>query len=79
MANVIKNLWDKVTVYCENHEIPEEMTLLTNTEIGKLGEISGEGIEKAGKAINTTGAEITDKGFGGAGKFDLSSSKLFCI
>ena len=35
MANVIKNLWDKVTIYCENHEAPEEMRMLTNSEMIK--------------------------------------------
>ena len=52
--------------------------------IGKLGEISGEGIEKAGqkiekagKAIGTAGGEITDKGFGVAGKVCNAMKRSF--
>lgn len=35
MANVIKNLWDKVTIYCENHAEPVKMELISNTELIK--------------------------------------------
>lgn len=35
MADVLKNMWGKVTVYCLNHEKPEKMEILTNEDIIK--------------------------------------------
>ena len=32
MGNVIRNVWDKVTIYCVNHDTPAEMKLFSNTE-----------------------------------------------
>ena len=32
MSNVIRNVWDKVTIYCVNHDTPAEMKLFSNTK-----------------------------------------------
>ncbi len=32
MANVIKNVWDKITIYCTNHNDPVKMQVYSNSE-----------------------------------------------
>ena len=32
MANVIKNVWDKISIHCMNHDKAQEMELISNTE-----------------------------------------------
>ena len=34
MANVV-NVWDRIKIYCLNHDEPKEMVILTNTDVIK--------------------------------------------
>ena len=70
MANVIKNLWDKVAIYCENHEAPEEMRMLTNSEVTKIMGTALSGTVKTGRYSSKAASlsvskmsELASKGF----------------
>lgn len=35
MSNTVINLWDRITVYCMNHDVPKPMEIIKNSELIK--------------------------------------------
>ena len=50
MAKTITNMWDKISIYCLNHEEPRKMEILSNTEVIKTPFYSCESIHSLEKS-----------------------------